>query len=557
MTPDRRAILRRRLVALAVIAAAVVGTLAALGYFAYRHRRPGDIYHPRAPFVPEAAPQAPAAGPDRFAWPLYGYSKDHTRYFPARLSLHQPFVSRWVYHGHALLEFPPVISAGKIFQLNDNAELVALDKRTGQVRWRRKLGVLSAASPAASADSVYVTVLERGHSIKAGRVVALRQSDGHIRWSRNLPSRSESSPLLDRGRLYFGSENGTVYGLRASDGRVLWTYHAGGAVKASPTYKDGKLFFGDYGGNVQALRESDGHRIWSVGGSGGLFGAGTFYSTPAVVYGRVFLGNTDGRVYAFDQRDGKLAWAKQTGSYVYSSPAVTDVYGIGPTVFVGSYDGTFYALSARSGHQTWSYHAGGRISGSPTIVGNTVYFADLGRHSTIGLNTRYGFRSYSKHTGSFDPIISDGNWLYLTGYTALFALEPKAQLLAEQRAQRRARRQAGPTARPSPAPPKPQPAPKPVPRPVPQPAPKPVPGPSPKPAPRGTPHRHSPRELCRSRSCRRRVARKYHHRSARELCRSRACKRRAARRAARRHQHARALCRSRACKRRVGRHRHR
>ena len=32
-------------------------------------------------------------------------------------------------------------------------------------------------------------------------------------WSQALPSRAESSPLLDHGRLYFGTENGTVYAL--------------------------------------------------------------------------------------------------------------------------------------------------------------------------------------------------------------------------------------------------------------------------------------------------------------------------------------------------------
>ena len=49
-----------------------------------------------------------------------------------------------------------------------------------------------------------------------------------------LPSRSESSPLLARGRLYFGSEDGTVYALEAGSGHTVWTYHAAGAVKASP-----------------------------------------------------------------------------------------------------------------------------------------------------------------------------------------------------------------------------------------------------------------------------------------------------------------------------------
>ena len=59
-------------------------------------------------------------------------------------------------------------------------------------------------------------------------------------------------------------------------------------------------------------------------------------------------------------------------------------------VFFGSYDGTFYALDAKSGKVRWTHRSGGKISGSPTIVGDTVYFADLGRAITLGLKTGSG-----------------------------------------------------------------------------------------------------------------------------------------------------------------------
>jgi outer membrane protein assembly factor BamB len=140
----------------------------------------------------------------------------------------------------------------------------------------------------------------------------------------------------------------------------------------------------------------------------------------------VFLGNTDGRVYAYDASSGKLDWAVQTGAYVYASPAVTDAPGIGPTIYLGSYDGTFYALNARSGRVAWRFHAGGRISGSATIVGRIVYFADLGDHRTFGLGVSTGQLVFKKDSGSFDPVITDGHNIYLTGYTGLFALTPRS-----------------------------------------------------------------------------------------------------------------------------------
>jgi YD repeat-containing protein len=403
--------------ALVVVLAAV-----ALGGYLYEHHRTGSIYHPHARFVPQPTPSLPTRGPDRFAWPLYGYTENHTRFFPAPGALHPPFKQLWVRNDHTLLEFPPVMYGNHIFQLGDDAVLYAVDKRTGKTFWARSLGLLSASSPAVVGNTVYATILARGHGSNSGRVFALNYKDGKTRWFRDLPSPSESSPLVDHGKLFFGSQDGTVYALNARDGSVLWTYHAAGAVKASPTLAGGVLYFGDYSGHVQAVSEQTGRRLWISGSEGALLGSGTFYSTAAVDYGRVFLGNTDGRIYAYDAYTGALDWAVQTGAYVYASPAVTNAPGLGGTIYLGSYDGTFYALNARSGQIAWKYDAHGRISGSATIIGRTVYFADLGNRRTYGLGISTGRVMFEMDTGSFDPVISDGENIYLTGTTGLYAL---------------------------------------------------------------------------------------------------------------------------------------
>jgi outer membrane protein assembly factor BamB len=349
--------------------------------------------------------------------------------------VHPPFQVRWVHNEGTLLEFPPVLDEGRIFQLGDNGVIRAIDKHTGRTVWGRHLGRLSASTPAVAGSTVYATVLERLHG-GGGSLFALNAATGTILWSRVLSSPSESSPLLDHGRLFFGSQSGIVYALNASNGNVIWTYHAGGAVKASPTLKGGVLYFGDYSGNVQAISERTGRRLWQSGSEGALLGSGTFYSTPAVVYGRVFLGNTDGRIYAYDASTGRLDWAVQTGDYVYASPAVANAPGLGPTVYLGSYDGTFYALNARTGHIAWKYDAGGAISGSATIVGRIVYFADLRQHRTYGLDISTGHVQFEMGTGAFDPVISDGQNIYLTGYTALYALAPRPARAPSRRASR-------------------------------------------------------------------------------------------------------------------------
>jgi outer membrane protein assembly factor BamB len=396
----------------------------ALAGYVYEHDRTGSIYHPHARFIPTPTPTLPKQKVDDFSWPLYGYTKEHTRFFPAPASLHAPFKRLWVNNAHTLLEFPPVIGGGRIFQLGDDGVLRATSKTTGHTIWTRGIGHLSASTPAIAGKLLYATVLSRPGGGN-GRIWALNASNGSVDWYRNLPSASESSPTVDRGKVIFGTQNGTVYALNAQTGDVIWSYHAAGAVKASPTLSDGVLYFGDYSGHVQAISERTGRRLWRSGSEGALLGSGTFYSTPAADYGRIFLGNTDGRVYAYDAATGKLDWAVQTGAYVYSSPAVTNAPGLGPTVYIGSYDGTFYALNARSGRIAWRYSAGGRISGSPTIIGRNVYFADLGEHRTYGLGISTGRVTFQFDSGSFDPVISDGRSIFLTGTSGLYELSPR------------------------------------------------------------------------------------------------------------------------------------
>jgi outer membrane protein assembly factor BamB len=419
-------------------AAVTLVVLIAAGAVFALTRQPGDVSNPNVEFSDEPTetpvPDTPEPTPGsnqkdplaNFVWANYGYSKDRRRFLPASMLLRPPYWRVWTLGGNVLLEFPPVMAEGKLFLLKNNGALYAIDKKTGKVRWKRKLGILAAASPAYGNGRVFVTMLQRGHS-KTGAVYALRASDGKILWKRLLPSRSESSPVFDNDRVYFGSENGTVYSVRAGDGGVRWTYKAHGAVKSALALADGKLYFGDYCGRVYAIRQADGGEVWNTGTKGGAFGfkSGQFYSTPAVAYGRVFVGNTDGRMYSFASSNGKLAWAKDTGGYVYSSPAVAQVPGFKPTVYFGSYDGKFYAVDARSGRVRWSYHDGGKISGGATVVGDIVYFSNIGKKDTTGLGARTGRKVFHMDRGSFNPVISDGRTIYLTGYSSLYALRPK------------------------------------------------------------------------------------------------------------------------------------
>jgi outer membrane protein assembly factor BamB len=433
-SPGSRRWLRRGLVAVVVVLVVLGGAVAILLAHA-----PHNVSHPDVEFSPTApavttTPNRPVVVDD-FSWPRYGYDAARTHFLPDPKVPEPPLHVGWTFEDYALLEFPPVIYRNTLYLIDDDGSAKAIDKRTGQKLWETKVGTLAAASPALgiSQDLMYVALLstnanaEQTHTAGNGLVAALSMKTGKIVWSKPIPAGTESSPLAWANSVYFGDQTGTVDSLNATTGQVNWTYHASGAVKDGPALSNGILYFGDYTGRAYAVNASNGHQVWAVNTNGADFGfgSGNFYSTPAVAFGRVYMGNTDGRVYSFAKSTGQLAWATGTGAYVYASAAVADVPGLGPTVYLGSYDGTFYAFNAQSGAIRWTHPAGGKISGSATIVGNVVYYSDLGSRTTTGLDPRTGRQVFFFPDGAFNPVVADDGAIYLSGYTKLYQMLPR------------------------------------------------------------------------------------------------------------------------------------
>ncbi|MEA2126884.1 MAG: hypothetical protein QOI80_3666 [Solirubrobacteraceae bacterium] len=422
---------RRILIGLAVLAVIAGAAL----YYVLNHG-PGNVSNPDVAFedetptttaTPEPGKKKPKEKP--FVWTTYGYTLDRRRSVdvPAEL-VKPPFHRRWRYDSPVLLEFPPVLSERALYVLRDDGVLDSIDKTTGKLRWTKHLGSLAASTPYLDlpGERLFLTILS-GRSGGAGRAMAIStKGHGHVLWSKDLPARTESSPVYSDGTVYFGSENGVVYALSAKSGATRWTYHAAGPVKSALALKDGKLYFGDYAGKVYALRASNGHRVWEASTKGARFGfaSGRFYGNPVVAYGRVFIGNVDSYVYSFGAETGQLAWRTKTNGYVYASPTVGRGPGGKPSVFVGSYDGTFYALDARSGSIRWKYYAGGKISGGSTLLGDTIWFADLANRRSFALDARSGKKIFQYPRGGYSTVITDKKLLYLVGYGDIYALEP-------------------------------------------------------------------------------------------------------------------------------------
>jgi outer membrane protein assembly factor BamB len=143
-----------------------------------------------------------------------------------------------------------------------------------------------------------------------------------------------------------------------------------------------------------------------------------------VAFGHVYAGDLGGGFHAFDQRTGNVSWSTSTGGYVYSAATAAKAPGTPPTVYFGSYSGTVYALNARTGSTRWSESASGPVSGAGSMIGGIFYVGDLQTTQTFGFRASDGRRVFASTDGAYNPVISDGRLLYMTGYRVIYALRP-------------------------------------------------------------------------------------------------------------------------------------
>ena len=230
----------------------------------------------------------------------------------------------WKRKAPALLEFPPVISNGALFQLADNGQLASLRKKNGKTALEEEArpagGLLAGAGrrprlrdaarrralrprPDRGAAPAQRQAALVADAAEPQRVLAARARRAAVLRVRERDARTASTPAPAR------SSGPTAPRARSRAARRTRTASSTSATTA---------------GACRPCGRQNGRRVWSSSG------AGRFYATAAVAGRRVYIGSTAGRVYAFSTRNGKLRWSHQTGRYVYASAAISRVEGLGP-----------------------------------------------------------------------------------------------------------------------------------------------------------------------------------------------------------------------------------
>ena len=309
--------------------------------------------------------------------PRWTFATEHERHFEAR-GLHgygpagQTIPDAWDVYTSS-----PAVADGKVYFGSGDANVYAVDARSGVLQWKFPMRGVVHASPAVVDGTVYIGSF-------ASDFQAIDAATGQSRWlfqagedpaNHNQVGFQSSAAVVD-GVVYVGCRDAHLYALDAKTGRKRWDYPTSKSwVNGTPAVHGGTVYVGT----------SDTARLMAIDAKSGRLrfnfdAKGYVFSSAAYAGGRIYFGSHNGRLHALDAGDGRLAWTFQTeaskqdplrlqhpdGSFdrngfapvfrdfrdmyidlyrfrsiggILSSPAVAD-----DVVYVGSLDGHLYAL---------------------------------------------------------------------------------------------------------------------------------------------------------------------------------------------------------------------
>jgi polyvinyl alcohol dehydrogenase (cytochrome) len=205
---------------------------------------------------------------------------------------------------------------------------LALDLRTGQIKWAKRL-----------------------QGFDTWTVACLRASGTNP----NCPV--PSSPDFDFGGagpnlvgniVGFGQKSGIYWALNPDNGDIVWS---------TPVGPGGSL------GGIEWGTATDDQRIYvAIGNNGHL------------PYTLMPLGQriTWGSWSALDVATGKILW--QTADPTAGSIDTGSVSVANGVLYAGSYSGQMYALDAKTGSVLWNFASGGSVIDGPSIVDGVIYW---------------------------------------------------------------------------------------------------------------------------------------------------------------------------------------
>lgn len=219
------------------------------------------------------------------------------------------------------------------------------------------------ASPVVSDGRVYTMDAETA-------VVALEADTGRRIWRADLTPDEEDDDHISggvanyNGRIFAATGFAQVVALNASDGSEVWRSNVSGPLRAAPTVRSGRVYVVTLDNRLEVLSADTGDPLWSHQGKvveANLLGA----ASPAVDEGIVVVPYSSGELYALLADTGEVLWSDSLAPLQRTSVVSTLSHIRGHPVidrgrvFAMSYGGVMIALDLRSGRRAWDKDIGG------------------------------------------------------------------------------------------------------------------------------------------------------------------------------------------------------
>jgi len=298
----------------------------------------------------------------------------------------------------------PVMADGRLYMLDAEATVHALDAESGDRLWRtnlrregegRRAGF--GGGVAYGGDRIVVTT-------GFGDIYGLNSETGEELWVREIGVPIRTAPTVMSGRAFVVTTDNQLLAVDMNNGEVLWNQRAfqesAGLIAAtSPAATNDVVIAPFTSGELDAVRIQTGSLAWSdqltrTGNFTPLANINAIAARPVIVDGRVYAISHSGRFVAIDLRTGERVWTTNVAST--QTPWIA-----GNFAFVVTLDAELACISIRDGRVRWltqlrQYRNENRETGPIQYVGPVLISNRL-----VVISSRGELEEYSPQTGEF------------------------------------------------------------------------------------------------------------------------------------------------------------